>query len=356
MVTLLNQLRRTAVEEQTQILFPEVHDERVLKAAGIVAEKGIARPVLLDADSETEQLCENLGRTSGQLEFRQVSDEERTEYAAAYAEIRGVTQKQAEKMVSSSLVLGALLVRLGEVDGMVAGAVHPTAEVVAVANGIIGLASGVDTASSYFLMVFEDDSIGEDGVLLYADCGVNITPSPKQLADVSVATAKTASRLFNWDPRIALLSFSTHGSSQHEVCQDVSRAAELAGERVDTGVIDGELQADAALVPDIADRKVSESGQIKGDANILVFPDLNAGNIAYKLTERLAGANALGPILQGYAHPVSDLSRGASVDDIVKIATITAVEAIQDPYSGGDIITKGLLNRQESEAVEEQTS
>lgn len=351
MAALLNELRRTAANDQMRILYPEVHDERVIKAAEQVAEQGIAHPVLLDADSETERLCDELGIDRDRIGNLRISEEDRAEYASAYAEIRDVTPEQAREMVSDPLVLGGLLVRLEEYDGVVAGAVHPTAEVVAVANGVIGLTSGVDTASSYFLMAFKDDSIGEDGVLLYADCGVNISPSTEQLADIAVATADTASRSFDWVPRIALLSFSTHGSSQHESCQKVAKAADIASERVDSGVVDGELQADAALVPGVAERKVPSDGQIEGDANVLIFPDLNAGNIAYKLTERLADAKALGPILQGYAYPISDLSRGASVDDIVDITAITAVKA-QKSRSPGGIIPGGLLKRRETDIVE----
>lgn len=349
MTDILDELRHAARTHQPRILFPEAQDERVVKAAVRVAETGIAHPVLLGADEATRRSYEEDGISLDRLEFLpEPGEHELTTYAEKYAAVRDVSTDVASQLLTDELTFGALLVRLREIDGMVAGAVHPTADVLAVANGIVGLAPGVDIGSSYFLMVFDEKSVGEDGALLYADCGVNIDPSAEELATIAVETATTAERLFDSGPRVAMLSFSTRGSASHEAAETVATAAELAAERKPDAMIDGELQADVALVPDVAERKVTESRKIHGNANVLVFPDLNAGNIAYKLTERLAGAKALGPILQGYARPVSDLSRGASVEDIVDVTAITAVASGRDLEEDGEVVQRGLLNRRES--------
>jgi len=356
MPNILDKLRQAASSKQTRILFPEAHDERVLTAAARTAELEIARPVLFGPDAEITRLCSDLGISTELFEFLpQTDDGELAEYAGTYEELRDVSRSTARRILTEELVLGGLLVRLGTVDGMVAGATHPTSEVVAVANGLVGLAPGVNTASSYFLMVFDDETIGENGALLYADCGVNIDPSVNQLADIAVETVDTAEQLFDSQPRVAMLSFSTRGSADHDAAEKVAKAARRAAEQSQTAVVDGELQADVALVPEVAKRKVPDERTITGNANVLIFPDLDAGNIAYKLTERLAGATALGPILQGYAQPVSDLSRGASVEDIVDVTTITAVQSAPDRDGDGEIIQEGLLSREEADLVESES-
>ena len=349
-MSLIPKLREQARTATPPIVLPEAHDARVLEAAVKVATDGIARPVLPGPDAETERLCVEHDLPMETLTFVERPKEAGIEaYATEYAALRNVPVAAAKRVLDDDLVLGAWLARTGEAEGMVAGATHPTAEVVATANGIVGLDPMVETASSYFLMEFDDGTIGENGTLLYADCGVNIDPDDEQLADIALATAATAEDLLGWEPRVAMLSFSTKGSASHETVEEVRRATDLARERMDGLCIDGELQSDAALVPSIAERK-NGAGLVNGDANVLVFPDLNAGNIAYKLTERLAGATALGPVLQGYARPLSDLSRGASVDDIYDIVTITAARAAvaEDPPEG-TILERGLLARREQE-------
>lgn len=354
MADVLETLRRTARTEWTRILLPEAHDERVLMAAARIAEEDIATPVVFGPDQETERLCEEHDVTTAGIEFLPYPEgDELAEYARTYADLRDVDLDVARTLLSDPLVLGSLLARLDEVDGLVAGAAHPTAEVVATANGVVGLDPAVDTASSYFIMVFDDPAVGEDGMMLYADCGVNINPDAERLADIAVSTADSAETLLDWTPRMAMLSFSTRGSAEHPDSEKVATATDLAADRIDSGVVDGEVQADVALVPEVARRKVPTDRRVTGDANILIFPDLDAGNIAYKLTERLAGAKALGPVLQGYARPVSDLSRGASVEDIVDIATITAVQAAGESEVEGSVVSRGLLARRESEAAEE---
>lgn len=345
MADVIRSLHQRAREVSAEILFPEGEDVRVLRAAERIAVEGIAHPIIIEGET-TRQLCSDEGISIGGIEFRSPSDAEL--YVDYYSELRDVDSTVARKMLADELIFGALLLRMGEVDGLVAGVETPTAEVVATANAIVGLSEEVNTASSYFLMVFEDERIGEDGALLFADCGVNIAPSVEQLADIAIATGETARKLLKWSPRIAMLSFSTKGSAEHDDAERVSRAAELARDRMSDAVIDGELQADVALVEEVAEQKLPEGGSVVGDANVLIFPDLSSGNIAYKLTERLGGARALGPILQGYAHPVSDLSRGADVDDIVDIAAITAVQADEKLPANQEIIKRGLIARRES--------
>lgn len=347
MLPIITSLYQRARKTPTaKILLPEGEDKRVLQAAERIAEEEIAQPVVI-ATEKTRQLCAEYDVTTDNLEFRQFA--EAAEYTKEYENLRDVTPWVAREMLTDELVFGALLLQLDEVDGVVAGTVTPTAEVVAVANGLIGLEDGIEIGSSYFLMVFDDPSIGEEGTLLYADCGVNIDPSTENLADIAVSTAKTARTLLDWSPRVAMLSFSTKGSAVHKDAEQVAHAAELARDRMPNTIIDGELQADVALVEAVAEQKLPGDGLVMGDANILIFPDLNAGNIAYKLTERLGDARALGPVLQGYARPISDLSRGASTTDVVDISAIIAVQAAQETTATGNLIQRGLLARQEEQ-------
>lgn len=353
MSDILTELRNEARAEQPRILLPESHDERVLEAAARVGEAGIATPVLFGPDRETHRLCEELSISLECFDcLPRPTNKALERYAQQLAAVRDIAPLTAERLLQDDLVLAALLVRCDEVDGLVAGAVTPTAEVVGVANGVIGLDPQIDIASSYFLMLFDDRGVGENGALLYADCGVNVAPTSHQLADIAVTTADTAETLLGWDPRLAMLSFSTKGSADHDTVEKVRSATALTSQQLDDEIVDGELQFDAALVPSVAERKVGNDAQICGDANTLIFPNLDAGNIAYKLTERLAGAQALGPILQGYARPLSDLSRGASTETICDIVTVTAARAARnDAACEGDIITRGLLRRRESTVV-----
>lgn len=350
MTDVLSHLRTHATRETPRILLPEHRDTRVLTAAANAARDGVARPVVFDAPASLDRLCRSEDIDPDLFDVRERDGGATNEtYVQEYTELRDVSDSTAWTMLQSDLVLGMLLLRLGEVDGVVAGALHPTAEVVAAANSVVGLDPETDIASSFFLMVTENPEIGNCGSLLYADCGVNIDPSSNQLADIAQTTATTAQRLLGWEAKVAMLSFSTKGSAAHESVEKVRTATATVRDRTDI-LVDGELQTDAALVPAVADRKIGDDAVVQGDANVLIFPDLEAGNIAYKLTERLAGAKALGPVLQGYSRPLSDLSRGSSADDIYDIITVTAARAANwDESPAGDIIAGGLLGRREEQ-------
>jgi len=312
-----------------RIIFPEGEDERIIKAADLAAKQGIIKPILVGNESAIRRTAKKNSVNLAKFKIIEPAKSEKLgKYISLYSKLSKVSRKTAERVVPQPLFYSALTLRAGDADGMIGGIVYTSGDFIAVCKGVIGLRRGIKVPSSFFVMELPGYKGGEKGNLLYSDASVNPNPSAEELADIAISTGQTAKSLLGWKPRVALLSFSTKGSAQHpDVCK-VINAVELAKRKAKGMQIDGELQADTALRSEVAKKKIKGNiGKVAGKANVLIFPDLDAGNIAYKLTQILAGAKAYGPILQGFAKPVSDLSRGAKVEDVVGVIKITAVLA-----------------------------
>lgn len=324
------ELRRKAAAIGKTIVLPEAGDERMLRAAATLRDQAIAAVVLLGDPGTIRARCGSLGLDPDGLTLVDpAADPDLEAYATTYHELRaakGMTAGKAREVMHDPLFFGAMMVRRGRADGMVAGAVNATGDVLRAAFQIIGTAPDTSIVSSCFVMVRPDWELGENGMVVFGDCAVNPQPNGEQLADIAAATARTARTLCGFEPRVAMLSYSTRGSGGGPDVDKVEAAVGILQQRCPDLLADGPLQADAALVPAIGERKAAGSS-VAGRANVLIFPDLDAANIGYKLVQRLAGAEAVGPVMQGLAGAVNDLSRGCSVEDIVNVAAITALQA-----------------------------
>jgi len=324
-------IREKAKKNPKIVVLPEGEEPRMIKAAETIINEGFASLILLGREGNIKSKVRELGiDLSNKIKIINPKDSEKLkEYAESYYQLRknkGVSLDEAYQLLQNPLYFGALMVYHDDADGLVAGSINSTGDVFRPALQTIKTAPGINIVSSSFIMVVPDCPFGEKGIMVFADCALNPEPNAEQLADVAIASAATGKALVGFEPKVAILSFSTKGSAKHPLVDKVIEATKIAKEKKPELLIDGELQADAALIPSIGERKAPNS-KIAGEANVLIFPDLHSGNIAYKLIERLAKAEAIGPISQGMRKPVNDLSRGCSAEDIVNVVAITVLQA-----------------------------
>ncbi len=329
-MNLLETIKENAIKLQNHIVLPEGSELRTLKATEVILQEKIAQITLLGNQMQIEAIAAREGIS---ISGAKIVDPEtainRQKYAELMVELRkskGLTIEKALELLNDPLYFGVMMIKAGDADGEVAGAINATGDVLRPAFQFVKTLPGVSVVSGLFFMIFKDKNIGDNGMLVFADCAVMPDPDASQLAEIAVTTAASAKSIANIEPRVAMLSFSTKGSAQHELVDKVAQATKIAATMNPDLLIDGEMQLDAALVPEVGQLK-SPGSKVAGRANVLVFPGLESGNIGYKLVQRLAGAEAIGPVLQGMAAPINDLSRGCSVSDIVNMVAITSNQA-----------------------------
>lgn len=328
----ITQLKEKAKIKRQRIVLPEGAEERTIAAADVILEEGFAEIILIGNPNEIKAEAMRLGLKN--IDKAKIVDPENhpkfDEYLKLLLEIRkskGLTPEEARKLIVDPLYLAVLMIKNGDADGEVAGANNATGDVLRPAFQIVKTLPGISVVSGAFVMILNDKEFGEDGMMVFADCAVHPDPTARELAEIAVASASTARSIAGFkEPRIAMLSFSTKGSAKHVMVDKVVEATKIAKEMAPELIIDGELQSDAAIIPSIGKKKAGNS-PVAGKANVLIFPTLECGNIAYKLVQRMAHAEAIGPVLQGMAAPINDLSRGCSVSDIVNLVAITANQA-----------------------------
>ncbi len=333
-MTFIEEIKQKAKKQMKTIVLPEATDIRVLKATSVVCKEKFAQIILLGDKEKIEQTAKENG-----IELTNVKiitpekNEKYSTYVEAFYELRkakGMTIEKAQELLKEETYFGMMMVKSGDADGLVSGAIHSTADTLRPALQILKTAPNTKLVSSFFIIVVPDCEYGENGTFIFSDCGLNENPNSEELSEIAISSSKSFKQLVGKEPKIAMLSYSTLGSAKlNELTEKVITATSLVREKAPDLAVEGEIQSDAAIIPEVAKSKAPNSN-VAGQANVLIFPDLNAGNIGYKLVQRLAKAEAYGPLCQGIAKPVNDLSRGCSSDDIVGVIAITAVQAQQN--------------------------
>ncbi len=328
---IISRFREKVKGKDLSVVLPEGRDERIIRAARRLKDENIAVPIVLGTPEQIEAAIGKAGVNCNDIETINPKESDTLDaYAESYSRQReGISTAVAKRVVAKPLSFGGMMVAEGDADTAVAGVASATASLIQAGVLTVGLAPGIKTPSSYFLMVIPNFLGEKDKAFIYADCAINIDPNPEQLADIALASALSARRILGREPRVALLSFSTRGSASGPSVEKVRQALKIARQREPGLAIDGEFQADSALVPRVAAKKVKDASDVAGQANVIIFPDLNSGNIAYKLTQYMAGAQAIGPFLQGFAKPITDLSRGATVEDVISTVVLTLGQLVE---------------------------
>ena len=331
-MTFIESIKQRAKQNIKTIILPEAEDKRVLEAASKVITQGFAKVILIGDKEQVEKDSKENNIDLLGVEIIDIkTSTKKQEYAQKLFELRqakGMTQEEASKLIEEPIYFGMMMLKNGEADGLVSGAAHSTSNTLRPALQILKTAPNTKLVSAFFVMCVPNCEYGEHGTFIYGDSGLNQNPNADELSEIAISSAKSFRSLVEAEPKVAMLSYSTYGSAKSELTEKVIEATKLVKEKAPDLLVDGELQVDAAIIPEVSKSKAPGS-PIEGNANVLIFPDLNAGNIGYKLTQRLAKAEAYGPLCQGIAKPVNDLSRGCSADDIVGVVAITAVQAAE---------------------------